>query len=412
MRVLFTNTGPWGTGSATVVEGVMNSLIKKGHQAHVIFPDSGFESDDMQQYYDQPDKFSILEFPATYNDEPLYTFPLIITDPHPRNHKEAWTFKELTQSQMDAYIGYFQELAEKVIAEFRPDVIECQHIWIMDHVIKNLGYEYVSVAHHSDQLGFRYDERMRPYAIGAAQDAAHIIAISDSVKQEVIDLYSVDAEEVTVLPNGYDKNYFRPREIDKNALLKKFDLLQYKDLPIITFAGKISRTKGVDYLLMANKIIQEQKDVLVLIFGAGRFDEVFGKELEDQVSFKNVVHMGHQSAEVLSSFHNIARLSVMPSRSEGFGISALEAMGCAIPVVASKSGGLKDFVVGSLSAIGDYIDIADQIINFIDMPECEYKKVCNKSLKKAREYSWDEIVDQRLEIYNTVLASEIHAEVV
>lgn len=407
MKILFTNTGPWGTGSATVVDGVMKSLMKKGHRVHVIFPDSGFESDDMAQYYDQPEKFSILKFPVTYNGEPLYTFPLIITDPHPRNFNHAWTFKDLTQSQMDAYIGYFQELTEKVIAEFRPDIIECQHIWIMDHVIKKLGYDYISVAHHSDQLGFRYDKRMRPYAIGAANDAAHILAISDSVKAEVIDLYSVDQEEITVLPNGYDQDHFSPRKIDKTALLKEYGLLQYKDLPIITFAGKISRTKGIDYLLMANKILQQEKEVLLLIFGAGRFEDVFGCELDDQVSFKNVVALGQQSAEVLASFHNIAHLSVMPSRSEGFGISALEAMGCAIPVVASNSGGLKDFVVGSLSSIGDFNDIAHQIIKILEMPEYEYRKLCDASLGRARQYSWDRIVDQRLEIYNAVVSSVV-----
>ncbi len=51
MKILFTNTGPWGTGSATVVDGVMNDLIQRGHQVQVIFPDSGFKSPDFYRYY-------------------------------------------------------------------------------------------------------------------------------------------------------------------------------------------------------------------------------------------------------------------------------------------------------------------------------------------------------------------------
>ena len=204
MKVLFTNTGPWGTGSATVVNGVMNELIRKGHQARVIFPDSGFESPDFDRYYDHPDRFCILEFPTTINGEELYTFPLIITDPHPRNFPHAWTFKDLTLAQLRAYMDYYGELTERVIHEFQPDVIECQHIWIMDYVLGKKGYNYISVAHHSDQLGFRYDRRMRKYARRAARHASYIFAISDSVRKEVLSLYPVEPERVLMLPNGYD----------------------------------------------------------------------------------------------------------------------------------------------------------------------------------------------------------------
>lgn len=381
----------------------MRGLIQKGHEAHVIFPDAGFASEDLNEYYEQTDRFSILKFPATYQGEHLYTFPLIITDPHPRNFKEAWTFKDLTQEQMDAYIGYFQEITEKVIADFKPDIIECQHIWIMDHVIKKMGHDYISVAHHSDQMGFHYDERMRPYAISAAQESSHIIAISESVKEEVLELYSVGSEKVTVIPNGYDKNCFRPRQIDKIALLKQFDLLQYRNLPMITFAGKISKTKGVDYLLKANKIIQNKREVLFVIFGAGSFEDVIETDMQHEYEFHNVVAMGHQSPQVLSSFHNIAHLSVMPSRSEGFGIAALEAMGCGIPVVASESGGLSDFVIGATTSVGDIQDLACQILKFLDMPRDKYREICNASLEKAKEYCWEEIVTKRLNIYETFL---------
>ena len=402
MRVLFTNTGPWGTGSATVVDGVMNELIRKGHDARVIFPDSGFESPDFHRYYDHPERFCILKFPVTYNGEQLYTFPLIITDPHPRNYPHAWTFKQLSPSQLRAYMEYYGELTEKVIQEFRPDVIECQHIWIMDYVLAKKGYDYISVAHHSDQLGFRYDRRMRKYARRAASHASYIFAISESVRKEVLSLYPVDGERVVVLPNGYDQAVFRRDQVDRGELLARFDLKRYQNTPIITFAGKISKTKGIDYLLRANKVIQKQREAAIVVFGAGDLSEVMANIPQHAYDMKNVVMLGHQTPEVLAAFHNIARLSVLPSRSEGFGIAALEAMGCATPMVATRTGGLANLVVGGLVPIGDHRELARQVLRILNLPEKEHQKLRDQAYKRAHEYSWRRIVKQRLKFYQSM----------
>jgi glycosyltransferase involved in cell wall biosynthesis len=405
LRVLFTNTGPWGTGSATVVNGVMNELIRRGHEARVIFPDSGFESPDFHRYYDHPERFSILKFPVTYKGEQLYTFPLIITDPHPRNFPHAWTFKDLSISQLRAYMEYYGEWTEKVIREFRPDVIECQHIWIMDYVLGRKGYDYISVAHHSDQLGFRYDRRMRKYARRAARHAAYIFAISESVREEVLKLYPVDPGRVLVLPNGYDQEVFARRKVDRDELLARFDLERYGSTPVITFAGKISKTKGIDHLLRANKIVQKQREAAVVVFGAGDLEEVMSGIPDQAYDMKNVIMMGHQTPEVLAAFHNIARLSVLPSRSEGFGIAALEAMGCGVPMIATRTGGLARLVVGALVPIGDYRELARQILRILDLPEKEHQKLCGQASKRAHEYSWKRIVKQRLKIYHSLCKS-------
>ncbi|UCF99627.1 MAG: glycosyltransferase family 4 protein [Spirochaetaceae bacterium] len=405
MKVLFTNTGPWGTGSATVVNGVMSELIRKGHQARVIFPDSGFKSPDFNRYYDYPDKFNILKFPATQNGEHLYTFPLIITDPHPRNFPHAWTFKDLNRQQLQAYMDYYGKFTEKVIEEFQPDVIECQHIWIMDYVLGKKGYPYISVAHHSDQLGFRYDRRMRKYARRAARHASYIFAISESVKEEVLELYPVDPERVVVLPNGYDQSVFYRNEVDRGELLARFGLEHLRNTPIITFAGKISKTKGIDFLLRANRIIQKHREAAIVVFGAGDLEDVLSGIPADAYDMGNVVMMGHQTPEVLAAFHNIARLSVLPSRSEGFGIAALEAMGCGIPMVATRTGGLAKLVVGGLVPIGDYRELARQVLRILSLPEKEHHKLCDQAHKRAHEYSWKKIVKQRLRIYQSLRES-------
>jgi glycosyltransferase involved in cell wall biosynthesis len=383
----------------------MNELIRRGHEARVVFPDSGFESPDFNTYYDKPDMFSILKFPVTYNGEELYTFPLIITDPHPRNFLHAWTFKDLSLSQLQAYMDYYAEFTERVIHEFQPDIIECQHIWIMDYVLGRKGYSYISVAHHSDQLGFRYDRRMRKFARRAARHASYIFAISESVKEEVLELYPVNSERVVVLPNGYDQAVFCRYDVDRSHLLARFGLERYQNTPIITFAGKLSKTKGIDYLLRANKIIQKQREVAIVVFGAGDLEDVMSNIPADAYDLTNVVMMGHQTPDVLAAFHNIAKLSVLPSRSEGFGIAALEAMGCGIPMVASRTGGLAKLVVGGLVAIGDYREIARQCLKIIALSEKDHQRVCDQAYRRAHEYSWKKIVKQRLKVYQALRAS-------
>ena len=89
MRILFTNTGPWGTGSATVVDAISQEMMRQGHEVKIIFPDCHFESMDMDQYYGHPEVYHIWNFPIKRDGVELYTFPLIIPDPHPRSYRHA-----------------------------------------------------------------------------------------------------------------------------------------------------------------------------------------------------------------------------------------------------------------------------------------------------------------------------------
>jgi len=398
MRVLITNTGPWGTGSGTVADGVMNELIKRGHEVIAFFPDTGLPGPGREKYYNQKHKYRIVPFPAEYNGIKLYTFPLIIPDPNPRNFKDAWTFKKLSKFEFDAYFGYMKRELVKVLTEFKPDVVECQHIWIFDSILKSLDYPYICVAHHSDQLGFLYDQRMQPIAKKSAQYASYIFAISDFVRQEVIDLYNVNPEKVIVIPNGYHHEIFFPFKVDREKVFRTFSITANIDLPVITFCGKISKTKGVDILLRANKFIQRKKKVILILAGCGELDSFSEREM-NQFSYENVFFIGHRSMEDLAQLHNIATLSILPSRTEGFGIAALEGMACGIPVVASNVGGLSDFVVGSIIPPTNPKALATAVLNILQSPENEYLNLKKRASAKAQEYSWKSLVDQRLEYY-------------
>ena len=401
MKILITNTGPWGTGSGTVADAVMQELLQRGHEVIAFFPDLGLPGSDYDKYYSNKERYRIVPFPAEYNGVELYTFPLIIPDPNPRNYSHAWTFRDLTEIQLQAYLGYMKQELTKVIQEFQPDVVECQHIWAIDHLVHELGYPYAAVAHHSDQMGFLYDTRMREYALRSAENAKYIFAISDYVKDEVVKLYGVAPEKVITVSNGYNHSVFKPFTVNKTEEMSRFGLEKFGDLPLITFCGKVSKTKGLDVLIRANSLIQARKKAVLVILGGGDLDELC-RGISEEYSMENVIYLGHCSQDDLAILHNLAKMSVLPSRTEGFGIAALESMGCGIPIVATKVGGLADFAVGALVEPEDHVALANAIISILEMEEHQYTELCSQALSKAREYSWSSIVDIRLKYYEEI----------
>ena len=292
------------------------------------------------------------------------------------------------------------------IDQFNPHIIECQHIWAMDHVIMELGHPYICVAHHSDQLGFLRDKRMRKMAIDSASNADYIFAISEYVRDEVLEFYPVDPDRVITIGNGYDQEVFKPEDVDRKKLFEEFKLPINDDLPIISFAGKISKTKGIDTLLKANKFLQEKKPAHLIIMGAGNIETILVELEKSEYSELNVHYIGHQSAETLARFHNVSSLSVMPSNSEGFGISALEAMGCGTPMVVTKTGGPDLFSVGEIVPCQDPESLVSAMIKILNLPESEHKKLSANAHLTAKHFSWKKITDTRLFYYGKIL--EVH----
>ena len=164
MRILITNTGPWGTGSFTVAKGLLDAFIELGHEVKLFFPDSEEPSPELEFYYSQPEIYEVWKLPIEKDGMRIDSFPLMITDPHPRN-PAGNTYKDLSDKELQFYLDAFEERIVDVLEKFQPDVVECQHIWAYDHVIKELNYPYLATTHNSDQMGFRYDPRMRPIAL-------------------------------------------------------------------------------------------------------------------------------------------------------------------------------------------------------------------------------------------------------
>ena len=415
MRVLLTCTGPWGTGSGTVAFAVQKELKKLGMDVLTFFPDRMTSHEGLEHYYQDKTLFKTINFPANHNGVSLETFPLMIPDPNPRNHQNAWTYKDLNAKEINACSDYYRQELIKVIDDFKPHVIECQHIWILDYIVAKLGFSFISVAHNSDQLGFHYDARMQDITKWSANKAYKILAISDQVNKEVIELYGVDPSKVLTLNNGFDIDLFKPMPVNREETIRALDLEMTSETPLIAFCGKLSKTKGVDILLKANKIIQSKTKAHIAFLGSGHLDDCL--DPGEDYCLENTSFLGHRSPQDMIALYNISKLSVLPSRSEGFSIAALEAMGCGLPLVATSVGGAPQTTVGRLVEPENPEQLAEAILQVLSLPESEYTQLKNKALGMAKNYGWESIVAKRLPFYaqvaqyNSSVEQQLHTDV-
>lgn len=407
MRILLTMTGSWGTGSGTVVEALAAGFAARGHAVCVLHPENR-EADGGAMAGDDASIASAAEtvvwpFPVQEGDVVLPHFPLMITDPNPRAPDGAWTYGDMSGAERALFVRRFGERLRSTVEAFQPDVIECQHVWLMAWVAREMGLPYFAAAHHSDQMAFQRDVATAPYARLAALGAERIFALLEPGKRQIVELYGVAPDRVTVLGNGYDRQAFFPAEGHRQAVLDAHGLEVPSGAPLVTFAGKLSGTKGIDVLLEANGLLRARMadPPHFLVFGTGRLEAALDATKEASGAYvRDGFHLlGHQPYEALRDAHHVAKLSVMPSRSEGFGLAALEAMGCGLPVVCSNLGGLDTVTVGGTAEPGDAHSLADAIQRVLEQPPEAYRAMCADALAVAQTFSWDEIVERRLALY-------------
>lgn len=165
------------------------------------------------------------------------------------------------------------------------------------------------------------------------ENANKIIAVSQSVKNEMINKFKISEEKIIIINNGIDLKKFKPLE-NKGKLRKKYCLPNDKKL--IFFPGRASFGKGFD---IAEKVLGKLGDhYFMFVLGYGKS------------KLKNIKFIGKIDNNMMPEAYNCADLCLFPSRYEGNSISVLESAACGIPLVLSKVGlmktekGMKEFV--------------------------------------------------------------------
>lgn len=402
MKILMINHFPLeGSGSGIYTQNIAKELFERGHEISIVFPE--IQSVEYKWFKSVP-----IIFKGSSNQENYdlpFNFPCFTS--HPRSN---YTYYDMDQERIDQYINAFIEKVKAEIEIFKPDVIHAQHLWIAPYIASMTNIPYVVTAHGTDIKGFRQDDRYHKYALEGAKKAFKIITISKQVDTDVKNLYGVEAERRQMITNGYDDELFIQFEkVDKYKVLKEFDI-EEEPKHIVSFVGKLTHFKGVDVLLKAAHLYEDKygHSVLTLIAGNG---ELF-KELNDlkkELNLQNVHFLGHVSQKELVKIYNIADVNVVPSRSEPFGLVAVEALACGVPVVGTNQGGLPDFInkkVGALVEVEDELELSRCIIEEIERTDkVERKNYCHNYAKN--NFSWKKSITEVEALYEEVIKSKI-----
>lgn len=264
-------------------------------------------------------------------------------------------------------------------------------------MVSKYDIPFIVTAHGSDLMGYNETDRFHKYCFPVVEKCKRIITISKENNEEVIKAYPEAKGKTTIIKNGYDKNVFYLKRYSKRKVLEELNInKKYKK--IVTFAGRLTHNKGVDVLLKAAKEYENDK-VLTLIAGGGTvYDELY--ELSKKLELKNVVFLGNQTHDSLRKIYNISDVLAVPSREEAFGLVALEALACGLPVIGTNSGGMKDFInqeVGFLIDVDSPEMLADKIKGVLNK-EVNFKR--RKIAKYAKEnYSQENFMKTLIDIY-------------
>lgn len=179
----------------------------------------------------------------------------------------------------------------------------------------------------------------------AYQAADGIIAVSQQMKKDVVELYGVDPSKVRVIYNGIDPDFYQPTP--DLSIVQKRDIDPAR--PYILFVGRITRQKGIAQLLGAIPHLDPNLQV-VLCAGAPDTPEIAAemqaKIVELQTRRPGVIWISEMmDHKELRTLYTHALSFVTPSLYEPFGIINLEAMSCGIPVVGSAVGGIPEIIV-------------------------------------------------------------------
>lgn len=398
VKVLIPNHFPLqGSGSGIYTLNVAQELARAGHQVLVVVPEHH-----AVEGYPFEVRTIIFSDGRTENPQLDFNFPCFTT--HPRS---TTTFYELTDAQVQAYVQAWQQAIDQAVAEFHPDVIHANHVWVASYVVYRTGLPYVATCHGTDLMGFKRGPRYRDMALSAAANAYGIIAISRRVRADTVETYGLLGDKVHLIWNGFDADRFKVLpEATKEAVLAEFGLAR-ADKPLVSFVGKFTHFKAIDVLLQAAAIYEQAlPGVQTLLAGQGELWEEM-HALRKELDLKGIHFLGHQPQEKVARLYNAADVSVVPSRFEPFGLVAVEALACGTPVVATNEGGFPDFINGSVGALVP-VDDPDGLAAAI-VAEVENGTKRTKGIYASRyaldNFTWANQVAKMIELYEGAIGS-------
>lgn len=346
-----------GAGTGVYVDNLTRFLIKRDHQLKVLCCD----------HYLPRKEYPVetILFKSDNNKIFELDFDIPVLASHPLS--KGCTFGELPKSQRQAYVQVLRDTIAKELSLFRPDIVHVYHGWIIASILAEFNVPYIVSLHGTEYHAFDKYEDYREIILHGMHNAKKIIALTNDEKKQSVLTYGVDDRKITIMPLSVDTNVFRSLEVDKAVLLKSYSIAE-TNRPIVFLGGRLTAQKGVDVLLNAACLYSRcDSQPLTLIAGDGDL-RPYLMQLASELQLDSIHFLGQIDHEKMVALYNIADIVVIPSIFEPLPLSAMEALACGTPVVASDVGGLRQIIneqIGYLVRSGDYAALSRKIMTAI-----------------------------------------------
>jgi N-acetyl-alpha-D-glucosaminyl L-malate synthase BshA len=365
-------------GSGVVATELGLGLARKGHEIHFIT-------------YRRPVRLSHFEANVFYHEVDSDDYPLF------------------------EYPPYDTALASKIVDVVRYQNLDLLHVhyaiphaavaYMAKKILMTQGryLPVVTTLHGTDITLVGNNRAFAPVVEFSINKSDGVTAVSQSLKDETLELFNIQ-RGIKVIYNFIDFDRFR--KTDKEHFKK---IIAPDGERIIAHTSNFRKVKRVEDVIRIFKKILDKVPSKLLMIGDGperQNCEQLSRELGicDAVRF-----LGKQDA--IEELLAICDLFVIPSESESFGLAALEAMACEVPVISSNSGGLPEVniqgVTGFLSDVGNVDEMAENAVLLLQNEEMLFQFRAN-ALAQARRFDIENILPHYVDFYQQILKDSVH----
>ena len=360
-------------GSGVVATELGKALADRGHQVHFVT-------------YNQPARLDLFSENLFYHEVSVNNYPLFDFPP------------------------YELALASRLVDVVRHEKLDLLHVhYAIPHasaafMAKQILMTYgiyipvVTTLHGTDITLVGKDRTFKPVVTFSINKSDGVTAVSENLREDTFKFFEIE-NEIRVIPNFIDLTRFSLKAKDhfKKAIAPSGE----KILVHTSNFRKVKRTE--DVIKIFAKVVKKIPSKLLMV-GDGPERSGCEQLCRDLGVTENVRFLGKQDAieEILS----VADLFLMPSQSESFGLAALEAMACKVPVISTNAGGLPelnvDGLTGFLRDIGDVDGMAEKAI-YILQDEGRLATFKENALARAKEFDLTRILPQYENYYTEVI---------
>ncbi len=361
-------------GSGVLATELGIALSDKGYEVHFIT-------------YEQPVRLSQGFHPNIYFHEvkvptyPLFDFP-------PYETALASTMVNVIINQQLDLLHLHYAIPHASAAYFARQILKksCRDI------------PFITTLHGTDITLVGRDSTYAPVVAFSINESNAITAVSDSLREETLRSFDIE-KEIHVIPNFVDVKRFH--QTDKNHFKQ---MLAPDGERILVHVSNFRAVKRVPDVIRIFAEVKKELPAKLLMIGDGP-ERLNVEEMARSMGIYNDIRfLGKQ--EQISEILSITDLFLLPSETESFGLSALEAMACSVPVISTNAGGLPEINVhgktGYLSDVGDYKAMAAHAISILKDNDTlkHFKKA---AIEHARKFEKQHIIPQYEALYQQVL---------